>query len=187
MLRCYITSRKDAGGVDAVLACIAAADAAGVDWIQIREKDLTARELCALTRAAVALCRHAAVLVNGRADVALVCGARGVHLPAGSIAPRELKAIAPPGFVCGVSCHSLAEVAAAGPEGADFALFGPVFDTPSKRAYGPPAGLDRLRDAVRAASIPVLALGGITAARIAPCLAAGAAGIAAITYFQKTR
>jgi thiamine-phosphate pyrophosphorylase len=184
MLRYYITDRKAAGGTDALLRAIAAADAKGVDWIQIREKDLTARDLCALTRAALAACRRAKVLVNDRADAALVCGAHGVHLPAHSVAPRELKALSPPAFLVGVSCHSVDEVKAAEREAADFAVFGPVFDTPSKRGYGPPLGLDLLREAAKAVRLPVLALGGVQESNIAACIASGAAGVAAIRLFQ---
>lgn len=185
MLRYYITDRKAAGGTDAVLRAIAAADADGVDWIQIREKDLTARELCALTRAALAACRRAKVLVNDRADVALACGAHGVHLPSHSLAACEVKLLAPAGFLAGMSCHSVDEVRAAEREGADFAVFGPVFDTPSKREYGPPLGLERLREAAQAVGMPVLALGGVREANIAACMTAGAAGIAAIRLFQQ--
>ena len=185
MLRYYITDREAAGGVDAVLAAVAAADADGVDWIQIREKDLAGRELCALARRAMAACRRAKILVNDRADIALASGAHGVHLPAQSLAPRDLKAIVPEGFLVGVSCHSLAEVMAAEREGADFAVFGPVFDTPSKRQYLPPLGLGRLREAARAVRMPVLALGGVNEANAEECVAAGAGGVAAIRMFQQ--
>ncbi|MEO8662193.1 MAG: thiamine phosphate synthase, partial [Bryobacteraceae bacterium] len=124
------------------------------------------------------------ILVNTRVDVALACGAHGAHLPANSPPPSAWRAIVPPGFLFGVSTHTLDELRAAEEGGADFAVFSPIFESSSKPGYGPALGLDALRAAVRAVHLPVLALGGITAAYVPQCLATGAAGVAGIGLFQ---
>src|SRR5437868_2906391 len=104
-MRYYITDRKPLGGIEPLLRTIAAAIQDGVTHIQIRERDLTARDLLSLARQAVAL--GGRILINDRADIALAAGAQGVHLPADSISPAQLRAIVPPGFLIAVSCHSI--------------------------------------------------------------------------------
>ena len=178
MIRCCITASP------ARLDVIARNLAAGVEWIQIRDKDLSARALFELVSAAMKLPNpHTAkVIVNTRADVALACGAAGVHLPSGSPAPRFWRR---PGFLVGVSCHFVDEVRRAEAEGADYAVFGPVFAPLSKSSDLQPRGLEELAQAAAAVRIPVLALGGITAENSAACISAGAAGVAGISLFQK--
>jgi thiamine-phosphate pyrophosphorylase len=182
VIRCHITDRRSTPDL---VAAIARSVADGVDWIQIREKDLPARALLDLVRQVVALQGAPKILLNGRTDLALVAGAAGVHLPAGSISPRRWRSIVPAGFLIGVSCHTVEEVRAAESEGADYALFAPVFAPLSKGSDLPPRGLEGLADACRGARIPVLALGGVTRQNTPQCLAAGAAGVAGISLFQQ--
>lgn len=189
MTLCYITDRRTLCGPLPVR--IAAVADAGADWIQIREKDLAPRELLRLAREARRLVPRggARLLVNERADVAFAAGLDGVHLPSSAPPPEEIRSGAadalPLDFLIGVSCHRLAEARRAEAEGADYVLFGPVFDTPSKRSYGPPLGAAQLGEVCRAVSLPVLALGGVTLANAAHCRDAGAAGVAGIGLFQR--
>ena len=176
----YITDGSQLPPGFPLLEKIEAAFAAGVDYVQIREKQMPARELVRLVSAAVALRRSGKLLVNDRLDVALACGADGVHLPADRPPATEIRALGGEDFLVGVSCHSPQEVERAAAEGADFAVLGPIFSTPGK---GPPLGLAPLERAART-PIPVLALGGITPENARRCLEAGAAGIAGIRIFQ---
>ena len=159
----------------------------GADFIQVREKDLSDRKLFGLVRSVVAAahpmgCR---VLVNGRADIALAAGADGVHLPSTGLRPRSVRSWVPPGFVVGLSVHSRGEALRAEREGADYVLAGPVYPTPSKLKYGKPLGLRRFARICRSVRIPVYALGGVHARNIGELRAAGAAGVAGITLFQR--
>ncbi|HZP43155.1 MAG TPA: thiamine phosphate synthase [Candidatus Binatia bacterium] len=171
-----VTDRGATGGRD-LLAAVALALDAGLPAVQLREKDLPGRELLALAerlRAATSA-RKALLFVNDRVDVALAVDADGVHLGQASMPAGAVRALLPPGALVGVSTHSPAELAAAA--GADFAFFGPVFPTPSKPAA---QGEAALAAAVRATALPVLAIGGVTAARVPHLTGAGAAGVAVI-------
>jgi thiamine-phosphate pyrophosphorylase len=172
--------------------------AAGVDWVQIREKDLPAREIALLTREALQITarssagQRARVLINDRVDVAIAEGAGGIHLGENSLpiaeAKRLIRSALKQGdgetFLTGVSCHSVEAAQAAERDGADYVFFGPVFATPSKEVFGPPQGTERLKEICRSVSIPVLAIGGITMENGESCMVAGAAGLAAIRLFQ---
>lgn len=182
---CYITDRR-ALAPQPLSARIAEAARAAVDLVQLREKDLSTRELLELTRAALESARGTAtrVVVNDRLDVAMALGAAGVHLGRASLPAREARRIAPENFLVSVSCHSLQEALEAESARADYMLLGPIFPTPSKLRYGPPLGIEKLREVTARVKIPVLALGGMTVERIKSCLEAGAAGIAGISIFQ---
>jgi thiamine-phosphate pyrophosphorylase len=193
---CYVTDRKSLALTGAeqtrlLLGKMENAAQARVDWIQIREKDLSGRELAALVTEAVrrvpASCR---ILVNDRLDVAIACGAGGVHLSEQSISLQDAKNLLRAtamrsDFLVGVSAHSIESVVKAAHGGADYVIFGPVYETPLKTKFGAPQGIDQLAKACQSVTIPVIAIGGITAENAAQCTAASAAGIAAIRLFQE--
>lgn len=169
-----------------LLALVESAVAARIPLVQIREKHLSARTLYELSLRAAAVTRgtQTMLLVNDRADIARCAGACGVHLTTESIGPEIIRRTFGPDFLIGVSTHSLEEARRARDLGADFATFGPVFETPSKRIYGPPVGLEKLRRAALAlAPFPLLALGGMTSENACEALSAGAQGLAAIRLF----
>lgn len=176
-----ITDRRLAPDLAAAAAGALAGLPPGVAAVQLREKDLGGRALLVLARALAAVCRaHGQrLVVNDRIDVALAAGADGVHLPAAGVSPADARRLLGPAALVGVSCHSAADVTRALAGGASYATFSPVYETPSKRAYGPPVGVAALREAARV-GLPLVALGGVDAARVAEVRAAGAAGAAAI-------
>lgn len=170
----------------ALLHLVALAVEARVSLIQIREKALAARSLFELATRAAALARgsETRIIVNDRADIARASGCDGVHLSTRSLDAGVVRRAFGKEFLIGVSTHTHEEARAAREGGADFAVFGPIFDTPSKIAYGPPVGLESLRETARALKpFPLIALGGVTEGNSGDCLAAGAEGIAAIRLF----
>ena len=202
---CYVTDRHaialapGQAAEQVLLARIRSAARAGVDWIHIREKDLDGRAAFELTRAAISASHEAKaarvahplrtmIFVNDRLDVAWAARADGVHLGGLSVPLHEVvraNAVYPSAtLLAGASCHSQEAALQAEANGADYIFFGPVFDTPSKSAFGAPQGMARLAEVCRMVQLPVLAIGGITAENAAACLDAGAAGIAAIRAFQ---
>jgi thiamine-phosphate pyrophosphorylase len=170
----------------ALLSLVRSAVAARCLVVQLREKSLTARTLYELATRAAEIARgsETRLLVNDRADVARAAGCDGVQLTTRSLEAPVVRRAFGKDFLIGVSTHSPEEARAARDGGADFALFGPVFDTPSKRAYGPPVGLEALREAAAAlAPFPLVAVGGIAGENVAEVMRAGAAGVAAIRFF----
>jgi thiamine-phosphate pyrophosphorylase len=207
LLLYYITDRSQfAGGErerrESLLAKIAEAARCGVDYIQLREKDLSARELLALAKEAATAVHAAAqrtnhrsrLLVNSRVDVALAAGADGVHLTsddlwasdaraAWSVAAAHNSDLATVEPVVGASCHTAEKVRLAEGRGADFAVFAPVFEKAAGHIRG--VGLEALRVACAGVSIPVFALGGVSLENASECVRAGAAGVAGIRLFQE--
>jgi thiamine-phosphate pyrophosphorylase len=189
-----VTDRKafdPADSIARVRESIRVAIAAGADWVQVREKALPGQALLGIVHDAVAAAAAVArVIVNDRLDIALAAGAGGVHLGRESAPAREVAAWcrrgnAPVEFSIGVSCHSLEEARAAESAGASYVFFGPVFETPSKKAFGKAQGIAKLAEVCGALQIPVIAIGGVDVQNGVECVRAGAAGVAAIRMFQE--
>ncbi|HSS20927.1 MAG TPA: thiamine phosphate synthase [Pyrinomonadaceae bacterium] len=172
-----------------LLKLVHAAVVAGIDLVQIREKQLTGRVLFELSKSAAEISHGTAtkLLINDRADIAAAAGADGVHLTTSSLPTPAVRQTFGEEFLVGVSTHSLEEANAARENGADFVVYGPIFHTPAKSEYGDPKGIDGLAN-VAAALAPclVLALGGVTKDTVEACLNAGARGVAAIGMLQQT-
>jgi thiamine-phosphate pyrophosphorylase len=197
LLLYYITDRSQFAGnhehqLEQVLERMEWAARCGVDFVQLREKDLDGRDLEALAHAAMERIRRAGtatrLLINSRTDIAIAAAADGVHLRSRDVSPVDARktwraARIEPAPVIAVSCHTEEEAAASKSAGADFAVFGPVFGKKDV-AEIPAVGLEPLRQACRY-GIPILALGGITAENAAACMQAGAKGIAGIRLFQE--
>jgi thiamine-phosphate pyrophosphorylase len=162
---------------------IGEAGRAGITAVQFREKDLTLREQLEFASEirAVAKEHKMQFFVNDRIDLCLALDAEGVHLPSSGLPVTVAREILGGSKLIGVSCHSLEEVQRAEWEGADFAVLGPVYDTPSKRSYGPPLGIDLFQKVRRSTSIPLFAIGGVDRSKLKELLDAGADGVALIS------
>jgi thiamine-phosphate pyrophosphorylase len=179
---CVVTDRSLTKGRP-IEVVVDAALAGGAKAIQLREKDLSTRDLYELVERLLPLVRGrgACLLINDRVDLTLALPIDGVHLSRTSLPSAETRALLGPTRLIGVSCHSLEEAIEAERGGADFIMLGPLFPTPSKAAYGPPIGLARLEEVRRRVRLPILGIGGITASNTASVMAAGADGAAVIS------
>jgi thiamine-phosphate pyrophosphorylase len=179
---CLITDRHQTQERE-LLWVLQSALAGGVRAVQLREKDLSARELFYLaekTRKLTAA-HGARLFINDRVDVALAVGADGVQLGKNSISAQAARELLGAERLIGVSTHSLDEARRAENQGADFLLFGPVFHTPSKAAYGAPQGIEQLKKIVENVAVPVYAIGGIKSENLSKAVRAGARGVALIS------
>jgi thiamine-phosphate pyrophosphorylase len=171
-----------------ILRWVKAVATAEISLVQIREKSLSARVLYSLAERAAEITRGTAtrLMINDRFDIARAAGADGVQLTERSLPASIVRQTCGEDFLIGVSTHSLETALNARAEGADFVVFGPVFETESKRAFGPPQGLEKLREVTRALQgFPVVAIGGINLENFLECFRAGASGMAAIRFFNE--
>ena len=179
---CLVTDRTQTRGRD-LAAVVGECLAAGLPAVQVREKDLGAADLAFLCRRLLGATRDAGAMlvVNDRLDVALAVGADAVQRTHTSLPVDDIRAVAGRRLRIGVSVHSFEDAVDAELKGADWVTYGPVYDTPSKRAHGTPQGLERLATVARGLRIPVVAIGGITPERVKEVRQAGARGVAAIS------
>ena len=179
---CLVTDRTQTRGRD-LTAVVGECLAAGLPAVQVREKDLGAADLAFVCRRlrTITLDRRALLIVNDRVDVALAVGADAVQRTSTSLPIQDIRAIADKRLRIGASTHSLEDAVEAELKGADWVVFGPVYDTPSKLPYGSPQGLERLTRVAATVRLPVIAIGGITPDRVREVLTAGARGVAVIS------
>lgn len=176
-----VTDRTQVSG-RSLPSLVREAVAAGLPAVQLRERDLSTRELLPLTQEvqSITISHAVPLIINDRADLTMALDLQGVHLRSDSLPPLPVRQLMGPRRLIGVSTHSVEDVRRAARSGADYVLFGPIYETPSKRSFGPPLGLTLLADACRQSSIPVLAIGGITCQRVRDVRLAGAYGVAVI-------
>jgi thiamine-phosphate pyrophosphorylase len=181
-LRVYLISDFMRVGKSRFLSALEQALQGGVRALQLREKNMSSKDLLALALEVNCLTQryNAKLLINDRADIAVMAGADGVHLAEASVNASEVKNNFP-NLIVGVSTHSIEGARLADIQGADFITFSPIYETPSKSSYGPPQGLAPLRHVTQSVHLPVLALGGITLNRVPECLEHGAFGVAVIS------
>jgi len=181
--RVYLITDRNIDREGNIFENVRRAIGAGIRAVQLREKDLEIVELIDYAYELRKITDHysAKLIINERVDVALAVGADGVHTGYSGIPVRAVRKIVPVEFMVGVSTHGIEEAIKAEEDGADFITCGPVFDTPSKRKYGAPTGVDRLKEVVNRVDIPVFALGGIKESNIAEVMGAGAYGVSMIS------
>lgn len=181
--RLYLVTDRQTCFPKPLSAALEEACAAGLRAVQLREKDLTPREVHELSLAIKPMLDRygTSLLINDRSDIARAVRATGVHLTSTSLSPAAARTCLLSDQILGVSTHSVAEGLQSEQEGADFLCFGPVFDTPSKHPFGPPQGLENLRELAEAVSLPVFAIGGVTPERAVECIESGAYGVAVIS------
>jgi thiamine-phosphate pyrophosphorylase len=179
---CLITDRRQCVAGD-LIQTVAKALTAGVRLIQLREKDLSGKDIfeCAAKLRELTTKQKALLIINARTDVALAVKADGVHLGQTDYSPNDILPFVPKGFIVGASTHSIEEAKKAEKNGAHYITFGPVWPTPSKAGYGKPVGIEKLREVVKSVTVPVFAIGGVKKHNAGTTLTSGAHGIAIIS------